>query len=248
VNAAAFTAVDQAERDRDVAFAINAHAPGMLAEECGRLGALLVHYSTDYIFDGAKPGAYVEDDEPQPLGVYGQSKLDGECAVRDSGCPHLLLRTSWVYAARGKNFLLTMLRLGRERDRLAIVDDQIGAPTWARTLADVTAQMVGRWQRALQSERESLSGTYHATAAGQTSWYGFATAIFERAGVMGIRHAPLIEPIPTSAYPTPARRPMNSLLDNSKLHGAFGLELPAWEESLALCMDELTAAPSHRSA
>jgi dTDP-4-dehydrorhamnose reductase len=242
VNPAAYTAVDHAEHERDLASAINSRAPAILAEECQRLGALLVHYSTDYIFDGTKPGAYIEDDPSNPLGVYGQSKLDGERGVRDSGCPHLLLRTSWVYGARGRNFLLTMLRLGRERDRLAIVDDQVGAPTWARTLADVTAQMVGRWQRATPAERGSLSGTYHATAAGRTSWCGFATAIFDRAEAIGFGHSPVVEPIRTSAYPTPARRPMNSVLDNSKLHDVFGLALPAWDESLTLCMQELTPA------
>jgi dTDP-4-dehydrorhamnose reductase len=242
VNPAAYTAVDHAEHERDLAFAINCHGPAILAEECQRLGALLVHYSTDYIFDGTKPGAYREDDPPNPLGVYGQSKLAGEHCVRDGGCVHLLLRTSWVYGARGTNFLLTMLRLGRERDRLAIVDDQIGAPTWARTLADVTAQMVGRWLRATPEERVSLSGTYHTSAAGRTSWCGFATAIFERAEAIGLGRSPLVEPIPTSAYPTPARRPMNSVLDNSKLSDVFGLTLPAWDESLTLCMQALTPA------
>ena len=241
VNPAAYTAVDHAEREADLAFAINGRAPAVLAEECQRLGALLIHYSTDYIFDGTKAGAYLEDDLPHPLGVYGQSKLDGEQAVRDSGCPHLLLRTSWVYGARGKNFLLTVLRLGRERDRLAIVDDQIGAPTWARTLADVTAQMVARWLRATPIERAALSGTYHATAAGHTSWCGFAAAAFERAAAMGLGRPPIVEPIPTSAYPTPARRPMNSVLDNSKLGDVFGLALPAWDESLTQCMQDLGA-------
>lgn len=242
VNPAAYTAVDHAEREPDLAFAINGRAPAVLAEECRRLGALLVHYSTDYIFDGTKAGPYVENDAPNPLGVYGQSKLDGEQAVRDSGCPHLLLRTSWLYGARGKNFLLTMLRLGRERERLAIVDDQIGAPTWARTLADVTAQMVGRWQRATPAERESLSGTYHTTAAGRTSWCGFATAIFERAEGLGLGRSPLVEPIPASAYPTPARRPMNSVFDNAKLADVFGLALPAWDESLTSCMQEIVVS------
>lgn len=242
VNPAAYTAVDDAERERDLAFAINAHAPAVVAEECRRLGALLVHYSTDYVFDGMKAGAYVEDDHPNPLGVYGQSKWDGERAVVDGLCRHFILRTSWVYGVRGKNFLLTMLKLGRERDRLAIVDDQIGAPTWARTLADVTAQMVGRWLRATPSEQAAILGTYHSTAAGRTSWCGFAKAIFERGEAMGLGRAPEVDPVPTAAYPTATLRPMNSVLDNSKLRVVFGLALPAWDESLALCMQELTPA------
>jgi len=240
VNAAAYTAVDQAERERDLACAINHHAVAVLGEECHRVGALLVHYSTDYVFDGTTTRAYAEDDTPNPLNVYGHSKLEGERAVRDSGCPYLLLRTSWVYGARGTNFLLTLLRLGRERERLSVVDDQIGAPTWARSLADVTAHMVARWLCATPSERERLCGTYHATAAGHTSWCGFATAIFARAEGSGYGRSPILEPIPTAAYPTPARRPMNSVLDSTKLIDVFGLTLPAWDEALTLCMQELT--------
>jgi dTDP-4-dehydrorhamnose reductase len=239
VNAAAYTAVDQAEREDELAFGINARAPAVLAEECSRLGALFVHYSTDYVFDGTKTGAYVEDDPPNPLCVYGRSKLEGEQSVRDSRCPHLVLRTSWVYGARARSFFGTVLRLGRERGSLSIVDDQIGAPTWARTLSDVTAQLVARWLRAAPAEREALSGTYHATAAGHTSWYGFATAIFERTTALGLGPSPTIAPIPTSEYRTPARRPMNSLLNNSKLNRVFGLALPPWDTSLTLCMAEL---------
>lgn len=239
VNPAAYTAVDQAENEPDLAFAINGCAPAVLAEECLRLGALLVHYSTDYVFDGTKAGAYAENDATNPLSVYGQSKLQGEIALRDSGCQHLLLRTSWVYGARGKNFLLAMLKLGRERERLSIVDDQIGAPTWARTLAEVTAQMIGRWQHATPTERATLQGTYHTTAAGSTSWCGFAKAIFERAESIGLGRPPVVEPIPASAYPTPARRPMNSVLDNANLGRAFGMALPPWDECLALCLEEV---------
>ena len=212
----------------------------VLAEECRRAGALLVHYSTDYVFDGAKSGSYLEDDPTGPLGIYGASKLAGEFAVRESGCPHVVFRTSWVYAARGKNFLLTMMRLARERERLSVVDDQVGAPTWARALADVTSQAVGQWLRASPGDRERLSGTYHATAGGQTSWYGFARAIFDRAAAQtpGLR-VPVVEPIPSSAYPTPARRPANSVLDNSRLSEVFGLALAPWDEALTLCMEDM---------
>jgi len=218
VNAAAYTAVDKAEAERDAAFAVNATAPRVLAEEAKRIGSLLVHYSTDYVFDGTKPEPYVEDDAPNPINVYGASKLAGEQAVAASGCRFLVLRTSWVYGPRGKNFFLTMRRLGTERPELRVVDDQIGAPTSSLAIARATAQLVGK----------GAQGLYHMCASGSTSWCGFARAILGRAGidtpVAGIR---------TEDYPTPARRPRNSRLDCSRLKAAAGVELPSWEEQLA---------------
>lgn len=228
VNAAAYTAVDQAEREPQLAFAINATAPGILAEEAGRLGALLVHYSTDYVFDGTKSAPYAEEDPPNPLNVYGRSKLAGERAVVAAGCRHLILRTSWVYGARGKNFLLTMLRLAKERPELRIVHDQMGAPTWCQALAQATAAVL---PRALDDD--SVDGLYHATNGGETSWLGFATEILRLAG-----SAIPVRPIAASDYPTPSARPANSLLDNAKLRRAFGVALPDWRISLAACMQD----------
>jgi dTDP-4-dehydrorhamnose reductase len=218
VNAAAFTAVDKAESERDAAFAVNATAPGVLAEEAKKSGALLVHYSTDYIFDGAKSAPYVEEDEPNPINVYGASKLAGERAIAASGCRYLILRTSWVYGPRGSNFFLTMLRLGKERPELRVVDDQIGAPTSSIAIARATAQVV----------RPGAHGTYHLSAAGEVSWCGFARAILARAGIA----TPVIA-IRTEDYPTPARRPLNSRLDCSRLRAAFGISLAPWEAQLA---------------
>jgi dTDP-4-dehydrorhamnose reductase len=226
VNAAAHTAVDRAESEADLAFSVNARAPGVLAEEAERLGAFLVHYSTDYVFDGTKASPYNEDDEPNPLSVYGRSKLEGERAIRASGCRHLILRTSWVYAARGHNFLLTMLRLGAERPELRVVDDQRGAPTWARDIAAATVTLLAK----------PLNGLYHLTAAGATTWHGFACEIMRRAGLKAVVH-----PIRSAEYPTAARRPANSLLDNARVRAA-GVVMPAWEESLDRCLAELRAA------
>jgi dTDP-4-dehydrorhamnose reductase len=218
VNAAAYTAVDKAEAERDMAFAVNATAPRVLAEEAKRIGALLVHYSTDYVFDGEKASPYVEDDAPRPTSVYGESKLAGEQAILKSGCRHLILRTSWVYGPRGKNFYLTMLRLAKERPELRVVDDQVGAPTSSLEIARATATLLGKGAR----------GLYHMTAAGETSWCGFARAIFAAAGI-----ATPVVPIPTADYPTPARRPRNSRLDCSRLRADFGVALAPWEEALA---------------
>jgi dTDP-4-dehydrorhamnose reductase len=218
VNAAAYTAVDKAESERDVAFAVNATAPGILAEEAKRNGALLVHYSTDYVFDGTKPAPYVEEDEPNPLNVYGASKLTGERAIAASGCRHLILRTSWVYGPRGSNFYLTMLRLARERPELRVVDDQVGAPTSSLAIARATAQLL----------RRDALGLYHMCAAGVTTWCGFARAILARAGV-----ATPVVAIGTEDYPMPAKRPLNSRLDCSRLHAAFGVALAPWEEQLS---------------
>lgn len=229
VNAAAYTAVDQAEREASLAQAVNATAPRVLADEARRTGALLVHFSTDYVFDGSKDGPYVEDDPPRPINTYGASKLAGERAIQASGCRHVILRTSWVYAARGKNFLLTMLRLSRERTELRVVSDQIGAPTWSRALADATAALIP--QALIDPESHGL---YHATNAGATSWFGFATEILRLAGI-----ATPVVPIAACAYPTPAMRPANSVLDNSKLLRVFGVALPDWRDSVERCMREL---------
>ena len=228
VNAAAFTAVDKAESERDAAFAVNATAPGTLAEEAKRKGALLVHYSTDYVFDGAKATPYVEGDAPNPINIYGASKLAGERAIAATGCRHLILRTSWVYGPRGSNFMLTMLRLARERPELRVVDDQVGAPTSSRAIARATATVLAS---AVQSPE--LAGLYHLSAGGETSWYGFARAIFRQAGI-----ATPVMPIRTEEYPTPARRPRNSRLDCSRLRAAFGVALVPWEESLAEAIAE----------
>jgi dTDP-4-dehydrorhamnose reductase len=234
VNPAAYTAVDQAEREPERARLINAVAPGILAEAAVECGALLVHYSTDYIFDGAKPVPYLEDDAAGPLNVYGATKLEGEAAIRAAGGRHLILRTSWVYGLRGANFLLTMQRLMRERTELSIVDDQIGAPTWSRLIAEATAQILAQClSPARGADRPEPWGTYHLTCAGETSWYGFATAIAELGGF-----ATRLTPIPSADYPTPAKRPANSRLDNGKLARVFGLRLPDWREALELCLDQ----------
>jgi dTDP-4-dehydrorhamnose reductase len=222
VNAAAYTAVDKAESDRDAAFAVNATGPRVLAEEAKRIGALLVHYSTDYVFDGEKRTPYVEDDATHPLNVYGASKLAGEEAIRKTGCRHLILRTSWVYGPRGKNFMLTMLRLAGERPELRVVDDQVGAPTSSIEIARATATLLARTARSAD-----VTGLYHLAAAGETSWCGFARAIFAQA-----RIATPVVPIRTEEYPTAARRPRNSRLDCARLRSAFGVALAPWQEGL----------------
>jgi dTDP-4-dehydrorhamnose reductase len=235
VNAAAYTAVDRAETEPESAHAINAAAAGVLAEESRRLGALLIHYSTDYVFDGTKDAAYVEEDSPNPLNVYGVSKLAGERAIRAVDVPHLILRTSWIYAARGKNFFLTIRRLLREKTTLRVVSDQIGAPTSAAALADATAEILRRHDRFALGK---MSGIYHATAGGSTSWHGFATQIarLERATLAG---RPGIVPIASSEYPTPAVRPRNSRLSNEKLLARLGVRLPSWEACLERCHAQL---------
>lgn len=221
VNAAAYTAVDKAESERDLAFAVNAVAPGVLAAEATRSGALLVHYSTDYVFDGTKASPYVEDDSPNPINGYGASKLEGERAIAASGCRYLILRTSWVYGPRGKNFYLTMLRLAKERSELKVVDDQVGAPTSSLEIARATATLLD----------VGAQGLYHMTAAGETSWCGFVRAILARAGI-----ATPVVPIPTEDYPTPARRPRNSRLDCARLRREHGVSLVPWDEALAETM------------
>ena len=231
--AAAHTAVDQAENEPELAFAINASAPGVFAEEAAAQGIPLIHYSTDYVFDGRKPAPYTEDDATNPLGVYGKSKLAGELAIAASGAQHLILRTSWVYSTHGKNFLLTMQRLLQERSELRVVADQIGAPTWAGTIAQSTRALIERWQ----SGDAAAWGTYHLTASGETSWFGFTQAIAGHLTAQGKACATL-EPIPASAYPTPAARPQNSRLDCSKLAREWGVAQPDWEAALSACLAE----------
>ncbi len=239
VNAAAYTAVDRAETEPDLAMKVNGTAPGVLAEEAKRLGALMVHYSTDYVFDGTKSEPYTETDTPMPLSVYGQSKLAGDQAIQVSGASYYIFRTSWVYAARGHNFLRTMLRLGRERDELRVVNDQVGAPTWARFIAEVTARVLSETMRASDQAR-GKSGLYNVAASGTTSWFGFAEAIFAEAKNTPGTRVPGLVPIPSSQYSAPARRPANSRLDTSKLRRQFGMEPPDWEVMLKECMKEVS--------
>ncbi|MEN5316897.1 dTDP-4-dehydrorhamnose reductase [[Pseudomonas] hibiscicola] len=232
VNAAAYTAVDRAEQDVEAAFAANAQAPGMIARWCAAHGVPFVHYSTDYVFDGQGTAPYREDEPTAPLGVYGTSKRDGEDAVRAAGGRHLIFRTAWVYASHGANFLRTMLRVGAERDQLRVVADQVGTPTPAALIADVTAQ-------ALRHPGQ-LSGTWHLTASGQTSWHAFAEAIFAEALVTGVlAKVPAVEAIPSSEYPTPAKRPAWSVLDNRKLQQDFSIVLPSWQDGLKRVMAEI---------
>ncbi|HKF48287.1 MAG TPA: dTDP-4-dehydrorhamnose reductase [Terracidiphilus sp.] len=232
LNAAAYTAVDRAEQERAAAMAANADAPGVMAEEARRRDSLLVHYSTDYVFDGTKSEPWVETDEPRALNVYGESKLAGERAVRSVGGKYLTFRTSWVYGPHGKNFLLTMLRLGRERERLTVVDDQIGAPTSSIAIAEATRAIVDGVLDGRHGETAAWAGVYHMTCAGSTSWCGFAKAIFARAGERPGGRVPEVVPIATKDYPTPARRPANSVLSNEKLERRFGVRLPQWEAAL----------------
>ena len=237
VNAAAHTAVDKAEGEPEVARLLNATTPGVLAEEAARLGAWLVHYTTDYVFDGSGERPWVEDDAPAPLSVYGATKLEGEQRIQQSGCQHLILRTSWVYAARGGNFAKTMLRLGSERERLTVIDDQWGAPTGADLLADVTAHAI----RHLVRHPED-GGLYHCVASGETNWHSYAKYVLDQAGqaqaAIKIK-ATEIAPVPTSAFPTPARRPHNSRLNTRKLQATFGLVLPHWQQGVARMLTEI---------
>ena len=231
VNAAAYTAVDLAEKEPEAAMAINGTAPGILAEEAKRLGSLLVHYSTDYVFDGTKASPYTEDDLPEPISIYGKTKLAGERAIQECGGRHLILRTAWVYSHRGKNFLLTILRLAQEKPELQVVDDQHGSPTWAREIAAASARILGH--------PAQPDGVYHLTAAGDTTWCGFARAIIDARGL----HTPVV-PISSSEYPAAAARPTNSLLSNAKLRDTFGFNLPEWSAGLNQCL----ASPSQASS
>jgi dTDP-4-dehydrorhamnose reductase len=232
VNAAAYTAVDRAENEREAAFRANAEAPRLVAEACAARGTLLVHYSTDYVFDGNGKRPYREDDPTAPLGVYGASKLAGEQAIANSGCHHLVFRTAWVYGNHGANFMRTMLRLGTERDELRVVADQIGTPTPAALIADVTAQVI--------ADSTPTTGIFNLTAEGQTNWHEFAEAIFEGAHRRGLlARLPRVSPITTAEYPTPAKRPAYSRLDTIALRQAFGIALPDWRQGLERVLDEL---------
>ena len=237
VNAAAHTAVDKAESEPDFARQLNATAPGVLAEEAVRLGSWLMHYSTDYVFDGSGTRPWTETDTPAPLSVYGRTKLEGEQLIAASGCKHLVLRTSWVYAARGGNFAKTMLRLAQERERLTVIDDQWGAPTGADLLADVTAHAIRHLQ-----QRPQDGGLYHVAAGGETHWNLYAKYVIEQAqhaqAAIKIK-ATEVAPVPTSAFPTPAVRPHNSRLDTHKLQTTFGLHLPPWQQGVARMLTEI---------
>ncbi|MFA5082106.1 MAG: dTDP-4-dehydrorhamnose reductase [Hydrogenophilaceae bacterium] len=241
VNAAAYTAVDKAEQEPEAAAAVNAAAPGLLAEAAGRVGAQLVHYSTDYVFDGTATAPYQEDDAPNPQGVYGRTKLDGEEAIAKAGCDWLVLRTAWVYGSRGGNFMGTMRRLAREREELRVVADQHGAPTWSRHIAEATAQILAQlgddraaWHRAC--------GVYHLTSAGTATWHAFAEAIVEHQRQHETIACQRVTAIATADYPTPASRPAYSVLDNGKLARTFGVRLPDWRVALAQVQEELNNA------
>jgi dTDP-4-dehydrorhamnose reductase len=234
INAAAYTAVDKSETDADTALKINGIAPGILAEEAKARGAWMVHYSTDYVFDGEKGAAYLETDTPNPLGAYGRTKLAGELAVQQSGAAYLLFRLCWVYGTRGQNFLLTMQRLARERETLRVVRDQVGCPTWSRLIAEATAQAVHHTLTANDPQR--FSGTYHLAASTSTSWHGFADAIIRRMPAEG-KKCTTVEAITSAEFPTPTKRPACSILNCDKLEATFGLRLPDWETGLNLALD-----------
>jgi dTDP-4-dehydrorhamnose reductase len=237
VNAAAYTAVDKAESEPELARTINALAPGVLAQEAKRGRAWLIHYSTDYVFDGSGDRAWVEVDNTAPLNIYGATKLEGEQLIQQSGCRHLIFRTSWVYGARGGNFAKTMLKLAQERDNLKVIDDQIGAPTGAELLADITAHAIQKTR-----QNSEVSGIYHLVAAGETSWYGYARYVLDlaqRAGIVLKVIPEGIVPVPTSAFQTPAKRPHNSRMNTEKLRKTFGLHLPNWQTGVARMLTEI---------
>lgn len=246
VNPAAYTAVDKAESEPELAMAVNGIAPGVIAEEAKLLGAGVIHYSTDYVFNGNQATPYTEKDETDPQNIYGKTKLAGEVAIQAIGVPHLILRTSWVYGLRGKNFLLTMLKLSREREELKVVNDQVGAPTWSRMIAEATAQILFQGKNNLIDFVGNNNGVYHLTATGQTSWYDFAKAIFEldcdtiSDGCQGHRNEQKLKKlvaIPSEQYPTPAKRPVYSSLDTQKITNQFGLTLPSWDKALKLALN-----------
>jgi dTDP-4-dehydrorhamnose reductase len=247
LNAAAYTAVDRAEGELEAAMAVNSTAPRVLAEEALLCNALLVHYSTDYVFDGSKPGPWSETDKPNPLSVYGASKLAGEEAIQQAGGKYLIFRTSWVYGPHGRNFLLTMLRMARERDELRIVDDQFGAPTSSIELADATRAVVSGVLDGRFGHTEDWAGLYHMTCSGSTSWCGFASAIFARADSLLHAKVPAVRPISSSGYITRAKRPLNSVLSNDKLYARFGAQLAPWEAALDVVISRLAEeAPEER--
>jgi dTDP-4-dehydrorhamnose reductase len=246
VNAAAYTAVDRAESEPELAREINAEAPAVMAEECKKIGAALITYSTDYVFDGTASEPYTEECATNPLSVYGRTKLQGDQAIQSAGGSYLIFRTSWIYGVTGKNFLLTMLRMAHDRTSIRIVDDQIGAPTWSRTVAEVTARIISKGLE--QAGAEGLAryiaasrGVYNLTASGQTSWFGFAEAIFRHRGLN--KNLQLV-PIPTAEYPTPATRPRWSVLSNEKLRRTFGISNPHWEDDLKKVLECLVRQES----
>ena len=243
INPAAYTAVDNAESEPELAFAINATAPQILAEEAARLNAAIIHFSTDYVYDGSKNGAYIETDAVNPVSIYGKSKLAGEEAIRAVGLPHLILRTSWVYGAYGKNFLKTIMRLAAERDSLRIVGDQFGAPTSSESIAEAVISLVDSWQ----CSQDNQTGVYHFTNTGETSWHGFSCEIINEYNQLALAksrpalktNTHTITAISTAEYPTPATRPANSRLDNTKLKQTFGIALPSWQQGLQQIMQTL---------
>lgn len=239
LNAAAYTQVDKAEEEPDVARKINAEVPALLADEAKLSGAALIHYSTDYVYSGEKTSPYVEEDTTEPLGVYGATKLEGDLAIQNNQAPHLIFRTSWVYGIRGKNFLLTMMRLSREKPELKVINDQHGAPTWCRTIAHTTVtaleKILGKGLDDNIEKVKDVSGVYHLTSGGQTTWFGFTQAIVDK---LELENPPTLHPIPTSEYPTLAIRPKYSVLDNSKLSRTFGIGPTDWKQALARCMSE----------
>jgi dTDP-4-dehydrorhamnose reductase len=244
VNAAAYTAVDRAEDEEELAHVVNAQAVAVLGEWASRSGALVVHYSTDYVFDGQGNRPYAEGDTTDSLGAYGRTKLSGEIALRTTGASHFIFRTAWVYASHGKNFLLTMLRLGADRSELRVVGDQIGAPTSAGTIALATAGAITRWASEERGQRAALEGTYHLVSSGQTSWHGFASAIFSKAAAQEIiERSPVVLAISSAEFPTKAKRPAYSVLDNSQFQRVFGIILPPWEAGLDQVLSELR--PGH---
>lgn len=232
VNAAAYTAVDKAEMDQEACMFINARAPQVLAEAAKKLNALLIHYSTDYVFDGTAEKPYQEHERTSPLNIYAQSKLNGDLAILDSGCQHVILRTSWVYGSRGHNFLLTMLKLAQQKDLLRIVNDQKGAPTWSRMIAESTAQIIARYA--------GQDGVYNLTSQGSTTWHEFAQAIFDLYSIKKTIKTPQLIGIPSSEYPTPAKRPQNSLLCPEKLKKTFNIQMPHWKDALRMCIEEVS--------
>jgi len=240
INAAAYTFVDQAEQEPDLAYAINAHAPGILAKEAKDAGALLIHYSTDYVFDGKGTTPYQEDDTPNPLNVYGHSKWEGEKAIQAVGGSYIIFRTSWVYGCLGSNFLLTMLRLAKEKTNLRIVADQVGAPTWSHAIAQMTVKVLMPLMDKLDNPDllEPYMGIFNLTAAGQVSWHGFAEAIFSYTKKNGKR-VPELEPITTAEYPQAATRPQFSVLANTRFQDTFGLQMPGWQSSLDECLEQI---------
>jgi dTDP-4-dehydrorhamnose reductase len=240
LNAAAYTAVDKAESEPELATAINAIAPGVIAEEAKRLGSMIVHYSTDYVFDGAKQCPYVEADTPNPINVYGRTKLAGDQAIQSVGGDYLILRTSWVYGARGNNFLLTMLRLAQERQELQIVDDQIGSPTSSECIAQATANILAQLLAPIGGGLNGRSGIYNLTTTGETSWFGFAKALLTESSGTFRFTVPNLIPIKTSEFPRPAKRPANSRLSYQLLEQTFGVTLPHWEHALSLVLDTFT--------